>query len=256
MDASEWDTDEEERELRLRRFAIPVALTVAWLLVKTGFGHFILRTFFSMWIHEIGHAVAAWLCGYPAFPGPWLTLTADSRSPAFALLVFAALAWGAFRAWRAERQRLFTALAALVLVQLFCTLALPAPRAQQLILFAGDGGALVIGSLLLITIYAPPGSALHRGALRWGFLAIGAASFADVFEQWWSARHDPDRIPFGMNEGAGLSDPSRLSESFGWSADQLVSRYVLLGCLCLVALACAYGFGLRKPAEAPGVVET
>ena len=90
--ASEWDASEEQLELRVRQFAIPVALAVAFLLVKTGIGHFMLRTFCSMWVHELGHAVAAWLCGYPAFPGPWLTLTAESRSPLLALLLFAALA--------------------------------------------------------------------------------------------------------------------------------------------------------------------
>jgi hypothetical protein len=167
-----------------------------------------------------------------------------------AVLLFAALAWGIFWAWRTARPRLVTAFGALALVQLFCTLALSAPRAQQLILFAGDGGALVLGTLLMLTLYAPEGSALKQGWLRWGFLAIGAASFADVFEQWWSSRHDPDRIPFGMNEGVGLSDPSRLSDQFGWSADQLVSRYVVLGCLCLLVLACAYFFGLRQRLDA------
>jgi hypothetical protein len=49
-----------------------------------------------------------------------------------------------------------------------------------------------------------------------------------------------------MNEGVGPSDPSRLSDHFGWSADQLVSRYVALGCLCLLVLAGGYFFGLRR----------
>ena len=111
---------------------------------------------------------------------------------------------------------------------------------------------LVLGALLMATLYARPGSALHRGWLRWGFLAIGAASFVDAFEQWWSARTDPDRIPFGMNEGVGLSDPSGLSEDYGWSATQLVSRYVALGCACLLALAVVWLLGLRRPrATAP-----
>jgi hypothetical protein len=244
--ASEWDDSEQRLELRLRRFGIPVALAMAWVLVKSDLGHFVLRTFCSMWVHELGHAVAAWLCGYPAFPGPWVTLTAESRSPLLVVVLFAALAWAAFRAWRGERLGLILAFGAVALVQLVCTLALPAPRAQQLILFAGDGGALVIGTLLMLTLYVPEGSVLKRDWLRWGFLAIGAASFADVFEQWLSARHDPDRIPFGMNEGVGPSDPSRLSDHFGWSADQLVSRYVALGCLCLLVLASGYFFGLRR----------
>ena len=59
---SEWEVAEAELESRLRRFGIPVALVVAVLLVKTGIGHFFLRTFLSMWVHELGHAVTAWLC--------------------------------------------------------------------------------------------------------------------------------------------------------------------------------------------------
>ena len=199
--ASEWEVSEEQLELRLRRYAIPAALAVAWLLVKTGAGHFLLRTFCSMWVHELGHAVAAWLCGYPAFPGPWLTLTAGSRSPLLAIALFAALGWGAFRAFRTGRLLFVRVFGALLLLQLFCTLALPVPRAQQLILFAGDGGALLFGTLLMLTLYAPEDSALKRGWLRWGFLAIGAASFADVFEQWWSARHDPRPDPLRHERG-------------------------------------------------------
>ena len=72
----------------------------------------------------------------------------------------------------------------------------------------------------------------------------------DVFVQWWASRTDFDRIPFGMNEGAGLSDPSVLSETFGWSTDQIVHRYVALGCVCLAVLAVAYLRGLaRKRSE-------
>jgi len=238
-----WEVAEADLEARLRRWGIPVALAAAWLLVKTGPGHFLLRTFLSMWVHEIGHAVTAWLCGFPAFPGPWLTPTARDRSLVFALLIFAALAYAT---WRWSRW-----LGALLALQLVCTL-LPADRARQLIYFMGDGGALILGTALMLTLYAPEGSALQRDWLRWGFLVIGAASFADVFEQWWSARSNPDRIPFGMNEGAGLSDPSVLSERFGWSADRLVHAYVAVGVVCAVVLAAAYLRNLRQPVRDRG----
>lgn len=237
MEAAEWEAEEAGLEARLRKFGIPVALAVCWLLVKTGIGHFLLRTFCSMWVHEIGHAVTAWLCGFLAFPGPWLTPTAENRSYVFALLVLAALVYGAVR---------FRPLAALVVLQVFCTLVLKPDGARQLIYFMGDGGALLFGTLLMLTLYAPEGSALKRDWLRWGFLGIGAASFSDVFEQWWSARTDPDRIPFGMNEGAGLSDPSVLSERYGWSADRIVHAYVALGVVCLIVLAAFYLNGLRR----------
>jgi hypothetical protein len=243
---SEWEVAEVELEGRLRTWAIPVALASAFLVVSTGAGQFLVRVFLGMWVHELGHATVAWLSGFPAFPGPWFTPMAQSRSGAFGFVVFAAIAAGAYWAWRAERRRLGAALAVLLALQLFCTLALSEERAKQAVVFMGDGGCLVLGSLLMLTVYAPEDSALKRGWLRWGFLVIGAGAFADAFAQWWASRKDFDRIPFGMNEGAGLSDPSVLSETYGWSADQIVGRYVALGCACLVCVAAVYASSLLR----------
>jgi hypothetical protein len=251
--APSWsgETDDEALERRVRIFAIPVALAGAALLVWTGPGHFLVRTFASMWVHEIGHAIAAWLCGYPAFPGPWFTPVADARSPILAVLLAGALAYAVFRSFNAERRALAAASAGLLVLQLGCTL-LTSSAARQFIVFAGDGGCLVLGTLLMATMYAPAASPLRRGWLRWGFLVIGAASFADAFAQWWGARSDYDTIPFGHDEGSGLSDPSVLTELFGWTTGALVRRYVVLGCLCLAALAAVYAWGLSI---APGRVK-
>jgi hypothetical protein len=238
--------DEDAVEARLRAWALPVALVLCWLLVKTGAGHAILRIFCSMWVHEIGHATAAWLSGYPAFPGPWVTFTAGSRSVILAAVVFAGVSYLAVRCWLAEQRFASAALAGVVLVQIACTAVLRPESARVFIVFAGDGGCLVLGALLMATFYAPAGSVFRRGALRWGFLPIGAAAFADVFEQWWSARTDPDRIPFGANEGVGPSDPSVLSDTYHWSATTIVHRYVALGCVCLAALAFLYAVSIRR----------
>ena len=245
---STWpgEADDAVLEQRLRAFGIPAALLIAWLAVHTGLGHFLLRTFLSMWVHEIGHAVAAWLCGYPAFPAPWFTPVADQRSALFVVLVASGLAFAAARSWSAERRVLACTAAALLVLQLCCTTLLRPDSARQLIVFAGDGGCLVLGAFLMASVYAPRGSAIERGWLRWGFLAIGSASFADAFSQWWSARHDYDSIPFGRNEGVGLSDPSVLTETFDWTTGALVHRYVAVGCVCLAALAALYAVGLAR----------
>jgi hypothetical protein len=246
-----WDETERDAALerRMRAFAIPAALLGSLLFVHAGFGRALVRIFFSMWVHEIGHAVAAWLCGYLAFPGPWLTPVAAERSTFFAVVVAAALAFAAVRAWSGERRRFAMALASVLFVQLACTTLLRPDSARQLIVFAGDGGCLVLGTLLMCSMYAPAGGSIRSGWLRWGLIPIGAASFADVFSLWWSARHDDSVIPFGRNEGAGLSDPSVLSEQFGWSADAIVHRYVVLGCVCLVGLALVYVLGLMRSDE-------
>src|SRR5687767_4757176 len=71
--AHQHSIDDARLEVWLARLAVPAALAIAWVLAKMDLGRFLLRTFFGMWLHELGHAVAAWLCGYPAIPGPWFT---------------------------------------------------------------------------------------------------------------------------------------------------------------------------------------
>jgi hypothetical protein len=243
-----WDAGlaEAALELQLRAFALPCALLVALLLVVSSWGHSFVRLLATMWLHESGHALVALLCGYPAFPLPWFTPVAGARAPLLAVLLALGLAFGAARAYRAGRNLLCAAACALLCAQLAGTLLLRADSARALILFGGDAGALVLGTLFMLTLYARPGGALHRGFLRWGLLGLGAAAFMDVFEQWWAARTDSERIPFGMFEGGGLSDPSVLTETFGWTERQLVFRYVALGCTCLAVLALCYVVGLVR----------
>lgn len=241
-----WDGEAEAQrvELWVRLFALPAALLLALLLVRTQMGQALVRIFFSMWVHELGHAVTAWFCGFPAVPGPWRTSIAEARSFAPALLLAAGFGSLGWKAWRA-RHRAAMAVAALGLgLQAVGTLALGKEAAQVLILFGGDAGNLVLGSLLMATLYAPEHGRLRTGALRWGFLVIGACAFMDKAELWWMARANPDRILYGLQEGVGLSDPSRLTEDHGWLEGALVGRYVTLSVVCLAALALLYAWGL------------
>jgi hypothetical protein len=235
-------------ERRFRQFAIPVALLIAWAVVHAGFPHMLLRTVLSMWIHELGHAVAAWLCGRFAFPGPWFTPVGSGRSWIIVVVVAAALGYGAYRLWRG-RKPWAVFLLLLLPVQLSCSFLLPERKASAFIIWSGDGGCMVIGTLLMLSLYARKRSQLRVGWLRWGFLVIGAAAFADGLATWWSARTDRDAIPFGENEGRGLSDPTVLVFQHGFSIPGLVNSYILIAAGCLLALAVAYALGLRKEGD-------
>ena len=249
------DLEEARHELRVRAIALPAALLGAWVMVKTPLWGGLLRIFLSMWIHELGHAVTAWLCGFPALPGPWVTRIWEERSSFFFLLVAVGLAALIFRGHFTQRRPFMFAGATGLLLQFIGTAVLSSHQAQVLITFGGDGGCLVLGALLMTTLYTPRDSALRQGWLHWGYLVIGAAAFMDAFCQWWWARHDLERIPFGEQEGVGLSDPSKLVDVYGWSETQLVQRYTGLGLLCLAALAVLYTVGLVRARAALRALE-
>jgi hypothetical protein len=136
-------------------------------------------------------------------------------------------------AWKTQRTALLVAGVVLAAVQLYA-MNLSTDSAQAWITFGGDGGAMVLGTLLMMGFFVPK---LREHGLRWGLLAIGAAAFVDTFATWWAARSDTDAIPFGEIEGVGLSDPSKLHDVYDWSTRMIVDRFVALGVACLVALA-------------------
>ncbi len=230
-----WDVekDDDRTERKLQAFGLPVALLIAVLFRAIGLGG-LQRIFFGMWLHELGHATVAWLGGLIAFPGPWLTPMSHERSWFFALLLAAGLGFGV---WRAPKRWMKAVCGSVLAAQLLFTVVLKLATLKMWVIFGGDAGALIFGTLAMATLFSPPGSKLHNGWLRWGFLVIGSAAFVDVFSVWWKARTDPDAIPFGANEGVGASDPSRLVDDYDWSVRQLVSRYVALGVVCLIALS-------------------
>jgi len=235
-------------ERRFRQFALPVALVGAWAAVHAGLLHMLLRTVFSMWVHELGHAIAAWMCGRFAFPGPWFTPVGAQRTWIVVLLLAGGLGYGVFRCWRSRRPWA-AFLIVVLLAQVYCTFVLPDRKSMSFIIWSGDGGCMILGTLLMLSFYARKSSQLRVGWLRWGFLVIGAAAFADGFATWWAARTDRDVIPFGENEGRGPSDPTVLIYQQGFSIPGLVNSYVWLGLACLAVLSVAYILGLSKKFE-------
>ena len=236
--------DDAQRELRLRYLALPVALFSAWIVAGSGL-RFVLRTFLSMWVHESGHAMAAWLSGFGAFPGPWFTPVFENRSILVTAAFASAVGWLTYRAWLDRRLALALTGGATLLVQAVCTL-LPPHQVQAFIIFSGDGGCFVLGTLLMASFYVRRVSKIFQDGLRWGFLMIGAAAFMDAFKTWWGALRDLDQIPFGENVGSGCSDPTRLTEEFGWTVADMVHRYEWLSLGCLAVLAVVFVFGVKE----------
>ena len=229
-------------EWKLRAVAIPAAIGIAIAFHASGTGHFLQRTFLSMMVHELGHAVTAWWCGFAALPTLWKTMIPETRSVLVPLVLVAGEALLVYWGWTTRRRAAIAAGIALAALQLAGTLGTGPHHAHAAITFGGDAGAMVLGTLLMLTFFAPAESRLRTNHLRWGFLVIGAAALVDTFSTWWAARSDTDVIPFGEIEGVGLSDPSKLSEDYGWTTEQIVHRYVTVGVACCIVLALAWAY--------------
>lgn len=242
--------DDARYERQIRLFALPVALVVAKLAMMSDTLHFLSRTFLSMWIHELGHATTAWFAGYGAFPGPWFTRISSERMFLVPVFLAGGLGYLGLRGHRAGKPMVVGIAVLLFVVQLVLTFGVKAKTAQMIFIFGGDAGALIWGTVLMSTMYASADSKLRRGALRWGFLVIGAITFMDVFDTWWTAHGNFDAIPYGRNEGVGLSDASRLSEDFGWSSRQIVNRFLTVAGVCGVALVGVYAWGIAAAVKA------
>lgn len=223
-------------EWKLRAIAVPAAFLISLLFYLSPVGHSLQRTFLTMIPHELGHAATAWLAGFTAIPSVWKTLI-FSRGWLATIVVGAGNAALLWFGWKQHRTPLLIAGLVLGGLQLVLTTT-DAASAQVAITFGGDAGAMIIGTLLVMTFFAQAGSALRKGGLRWGLLVIGAATVTDTFATWWTARTDRSAIPFGEIEGVGGSDPTKLAGA-GWSVDQIVDRYVLVGGTCLVVIAAA-----------------
>ncbi|MDB4953957.1 MAG: hypothetical protein JWO36_1526 [Myxococcales bacterium] len=248
-------------EWKLRAGAVPAAFLIALVFHASPTGHFLQRTWLTMIPHELGHAITAWWCGFGAVPVLWKTLIPETRGAFAVVLVAAFELYMIVRGYLAQRSEdartvpwMWIGLAFGAL-QFYGTSVISAEHAHAAITFGGDGGAMVIGAALVFTFFVRPGTRLHTTGLRWGFLAIGAATLVDTSATWISARTDTDAIPFGEIEGVGLSDPSKLIEDYGWTTRHMVDRYVTLATICFVIAAAAWAWAVwsaRREATATG----
>jgi hypothetical protein len=219
-------------EFKARILALPLALLFARLVARSPLG------MLAMFLHESGHAITAWLTGRWAVPLLWVTMHGQERSWGIVAAVTAAILFSGYLAWNAQRWGWLCVAGAMLIVQIIF-LNLPA---ESTIVFGGDGGAFVLGTVLMAMFYVPRESAIRKGwGLRWGLMFIGAISFMQVFLTWSGPIDD---IPFGEIEGVNLSDPSLLTTVYGWSVTQMIDRYMRLATLCFVVLAGLYLWGL------------
>ena len=230
------------REFLLRIFALPAALLIGWLL---NFAMPLLTAFLEMWLHESGHAITAWFCGYAAFPTAWMTLIPDERGRWISIVLGAAAATGTYFAFRLQRW-FWVAIGTIVLILFIAGNLQPEAHARLLFTFWGEGGAYVLSTILMLTFYARPNSPLTRNQVRWGLLLLGAMAFWNVYTRWSGGFENIAQFLEDTDERGIPSDMRTLTLTYGWPVHVLIHNYRTLGHVCLLTLAVAYVAGLLQ----------
>lgn len=66
-----------------------------------------------------------------------------------------------------------------------------------------------------------------------------------MFMTWWRAADDRLAVPYGLT-GDEPSDAFKLINYYTWSWEQLISRHVNVGIVCLIILLIFYVWGIKQ----------
>jgi hypothetical protein len=113
-------------------YAVPAMLMGAWACQYWNVFDNFQRIVFGMPLHELGHALTAWLSGYNAIPTFWVTHTASEQGYTCMLLLFALYAFLLRYAKRTQQRYWYAVVATLLVVQLYCTFVLGRATADML----------------------------------------------------------------------------------------------------------------------------
>jgi hypothetical protein len=234
---------------RVNTFVPPLLLGLVFLINLSPLKF--LLTGFHVWMHEFGHATAAWLCGFRATPLPFGWTPVEPVYSPFVywglLLLFGLL----FGAGVLER-KVWPMLAALALasLQFYMTWRMPEHRQEfWWSAFGGVGGEFYLSTLFMIFFWVQLPEKFKWGACRYVFFFIGATAFLNIWLRWRDVYHGLEEIPFGTmingEEDQG-GDMNKLMDGFGWKKFDIRRNYLLLGYGCWIALGIMWAlFALR-----------
>ena len=204
----------------------------------------------SLWVHECGHATAAWLCGYRAIPLPfgWTNISLErSLFVYFGILtLFGLLFWSGLK----EKRRWPMVLASvLAVLQIYMTWMTSEHTKLLLFSFGGIGGEFYLSTLLIVSFFFPLPDYWRWDFYRYPAVVAAGFTFIGAFSLWHSIDRGLTDIPWGtLFGGAGDAggDMNQLNDTYGWSARQIIDTYNGIGSVCAIAIISVYLYFFLK----------
>jgi hypothetical protein len=223
-------------------FVPPLVVACAWLVNLSPLG-FLLKGF-HVWVHEFGHATAAWLTGRKALPLPigWTSIEAPySPFVYFGILVLLAVLFIA--GWKERKVWPMLIAVAIAPLQYFMTWRLSAHDQQFWWTFCGLGGEFYLSALFMACFFVQLPEKFRWGACRYLLLFLGASCFLNIYLSWRDVYHGVADIPMGSmvnGEDDAGGDMNVLISDYHWTNSKIRLTYHLLGNWCLIGLGVVY----------------
>jgi len=234
---------------RVNAFVPPLLLCLAAMANQSSFS-FLLEGF-HIWMHEFGHATAAWMSGRRATPLPigWTSVDpAYSPFVYYGLLLLFGILFVA--GWKERKPWPMVIAVALACVQYYMTWLMPEDRQEMWYgAFCGVGGEFYLSTLLMVCFYIQLPEKFRWGFCRYVFFFIAATVFLNAVHFWNEVYHGREDIPFGSminGEDDSNGDMNKLMDDAGWTKADIRHNYQYLGYYCWAALGFVYAiFVLR-----------
>ena len=240
---------------KVNTFVPPLLLGLV-LLVNLSPLKFLL-TGFHVWMHEFGHATAAWLCGRRATPLPIGWTNVDPEFSPFVywgLLLMFVILFGA--GWLERKVWPMVAAVALAGLQFYMTWRLPEHRQEFWYgSFCGVGGEFYLSTMFMMAFWVQLPEKFKWGACRYVFFCLGATAFLNIWLRWGDVYRGLEEIPFGSminGEDDQGGDMNKLMDGYFWKKFEIRRNYWLLGWGCWAALGlmwAMFALGLNKVAD-------
>ncbi len=224
---------------KVNTFVPPLLLGFVWLVHLTPLKFVLVG--FHVWMHEFGHATAAWLCGFRATPLPFGWTPVEpvySHFVYFGLLLMFGILFAV--GWLERKVWPMVAAVALAGLQGYMTWRMPEHRQEfWWSAFGGVGGEFYLSTLFMLFFWVQLPEKFKWGACRYVFFCIGATAFLNIWVRWGDVYRGLEEIPFGSminGEDDQGGDMNKLMDGYGWKKFAIRRNYWLLGWGCWAAL--------------------
>lgn len=237
-------------------WALPIAVIFCWVANLIWPLRIVGQFSSTIPLHELGHAVMAWMGGVLAIPLGFfvptagLTVHAENRNILVSLLFIGSLSWVAYRAWLEKLLFLSTLAAIIISTSLYFTFIASLNDLRIWITFSGCAGEFILGTILILAFYNPLFSFLRWDFFRYPFLLMGTYAYFNAFTMWSRISKKLQPLPYGTAISANGAqdtngDMNRLIAG-GWTEADIVSNYLTIGKICLFLIVMQYMYSLMR----------